>query len=192
MLTIILADRSRIRVESCPVPMLSDFPEWHVYAHNVITEDGVDESRWCATEATTGHAFPGDYATSDAAALGAMSTLRRWGRRRAATAYSRTRRALGPDYPLNDVRGRVPAAPKPEYHYGPRKQPPEREGTIWAACRAVLAMSPCPLSCSEIHACLPQFTLRQIRQAVQDHDRVRTGKVVRCHGRYMLPEGVTA
>lgn len=106
MLSIVLADRSTIRVESCPVPVMVDFPEWRVYAHNIITEDGIDESRWVATEARTGHMFPREFPASDEASLAAMATLRRWGKPKAASAFTSARKRLerlGIPYPVNDV-----------------------------------------------------------------------------------------
>lgn len=106
MLSIVLADRSTIRVESCPVPVMVDFPEWRVYAHNIITEDGIDESRWVATEARTGHSFPREFLGSDDASLAAMATLRRWGKPKAASAFASARKRLerlGITFPVNDV-----------------------------------------------------------------------------------------
>ena len=190
MLTVILADHSKIRVESCPVPVLVDFPEWRIYAHNIITEDGVDESRWVATEARTGHSLPGEYDSSEAASLAAMATLRRWRKQPAAKAFARARKALGQDFPLNTVPGPMPAPKKPEYQYGPRKQPPERTGTIWAACRDVLQSSCHPMSATEVSQALPQFTMHQICGCLYEADRQRTGRIVRCGGkpqRYWLP-----
>ena len=194
MLTIVLADRSRVRVESCPVPVLIDFPEWRVYAHNVITRGGVDEGCWVATEARTGHSFPGEFSSSDEAALAAMAMLRAWGKKRAAQVFARARRSMarkGIAFPVNDVDAPMPQV-RPPVVYGPRTPAPERAGTIWAACRSVLRASDRPMTSREVSAQIPQFTLGQVQQCLADTDRDRRGVVVRTKdgktARYWLPE----
>lgn len=161
MISIVLADRSTIRVESCPVPVMVDFPEWRVYAHNIITEDGVDESRWCATEARTGHSFPGEYPASDDASLAAMATLRRWGKPKAASTFVNARRRLerlGIAFPVNDVGPlSISAATKD------RVMKPDAR--LWRVLE--LLHGSVPLSIYEIAKFFPECSVAQIQSTVR-------------------------
>lgn len=189
MLSIVLADRSTVRVESCPVPVMVDFPEWRVYAHHVITEDGVDESRWVATEARTGHSFPGEFDGPDTASLAAMARLRRWGKPKAADAFVRARRhleRLGIEFPVNDVGSvALPSAVK--------KESKPREGArLWLVLDVIRRSR--PLTIYEIAQRFPAYTVGQIQRTVS---ALRAAGLVfrvgsRMNSRYYVPKAIAA
>lgn len=159
MLTLVLADRSTIRVESCPVPVLLGFEEWRVYAHHLITEDGVDESNWVATEARTVHQFPGIYRSPELASRAAMARLQKWGKQHAASTFIRATKRLarlGIDFPVNDV-GNV-SLPAPERIH-------KENARLWRVLD-VLQMSS-PLTVYEIAKSFPQCTVGQIQSSIR-------------------------